>query len=62
MNYIKSNHINSVAFNEFVPTVTKEKNSALISQILLIGTVAFIAWFLLKDYTKLNNDNKEEEC
>jgi hypothetical protein len=62
MAHIKFNHFNSSAFNSFVPEAAKVANRQFMTNLLIIGGIAFIAWLVFKPrpvLVKKGEENKE---
>ncbi len=59
---IKFNHLNSNAFNSFVPVAAKVAGNQLLKRVLIFGGIAFVVWYLLRprpSLVKKEEENKE---
>lgn len=49
MEYIKYNHNNPGAYNNFVPDATKEADAKVINIIFLVTALSVLTWFIMKN-------------
>jgi hypothetical protein len=61
MAHVNFNHLNASAFNSFVPEATKTANNVLFKNVLIVGGVAIVLWFILKPKTESLSEVREKK-